>query len=35
VPGVRMKLLSAGTVDLTIDGHNAHWARVEVAWPGA
>lgn len=35
VAGVRMKLLSAGTVDLTIDGHNAHWARVEVTWPGA
>ena len=30
---VTMKLLKTGTVDLTIDGHNAHWARVLVTWP--
>lgn len=30
---VTMKLLKTGSVDLSIDGHNAHWARVLVTWP--
>lgn len=32
-PGVDFKLIKTGSVDLTIDGHNAHWARVRVTWP--
>lgn len=31
--GVRMQCLKAGHIDLTIDGHNAHWARVKITWP--
>ena len=30
---VKMKLLKTGAIDLSIDGHNAHWARVLVTWP--
>lgn len=30
--GVRLVLLDTGTVDLTIDGHNAHWAKVRLEW---
>lgn len=31
--GVKMKLLKKGVVNLTIDGHDAQWARVLVTWP--
>lgn len=31
--GVQFELLQTGTVDLTIDGHNAEWAKVKVTWP--
>lgn len=29
---VQLTELNAGTVDLTIDGHNAHWSRVRLEW---
>ena len=32
--GVSMKLLDSGTINLTIDGHDAHWARVRITWTG-
>lgn len=31
--GVKMKTLKTGSIDLTIDGHNAHWAKVLITWP--
>ena len=31
--GVTMKLVKTGSIDLTIDGHNAHWAKVLITWP--
>lgn len=31
--GVKMELLKTGTVDLTIDGHDAEWARIRITWP--
>lgn len=31
--GVTFELLNKGSVDLSIDGHNAHWARVKITWP--
>lgn len=30
---VKLRLLNVGSVNLTIDGHNAHWARVQITWP--
>ena len=31
--GVRMQCMRTGTINLTIDGHNAHWARIKITWP--
>lgn len=31
--GVKFDLLKTGTVDLTIDGHDAQWVKVKVTWP--
>lgn len=31
--GVTMQLVKTGSIDLTIDGHNAHWAKVLITWP--
>lgn len=28
-----MEQLDEGTIDLTIDGHNLHWAKVRLVWP--
>jgi hypothetical protein len=30
--GVSIERLNTGSIDLTIDGHNAHWARVLITW---
>lgn len=30
--GVSMRRLNLGTINLTIDGHDAHWARVRITW---
>jgi hypothetical protein len=30
--GVIIERLNTGSIDLTIDGHNAHWARVLITW---
>lgn len=29
---VSMKRLDTGTINLTMDGHDAHWARVQITW---
>lgn len=31
--GNHVRLLNRGTVRLTGDGHNAHWANVQITWP--
>lgn len=30
--GASIEVLDTGVVDLTIDGHNAHWAKAKVTW---
>ncbi len=30
--GVKFELLQTGSINLTIDGHNAHWAKVQITW---
>lgn len=31
--GVTFELLKTGSINMSIDGHNAHWARVKITWP--